>query len=279
MADLGRILISGGHGMIGSNLDFGIKPDKSEFDVTNPESISLACDKYNPSAILSLSSINIRDSEENPLNAYRVNSIGVYHLAREAKKRGIPLIMLSTGSVFNGSIKDSFNEDSFPNPVNIYAQTKYIAEVFALGSSDRNLVIRTGWVFGTSKDSKKGVFDKMLDLVMDKDEIIATYDQEGSPTYIKDLVTEIKKLISRNCSGIYHVANQGRASAVEFVEEAIRYAGRNIRIKRKTVAEFSSKVKRSPSECLNSNKIKLRSWQEALEEHISSNNKKFKKLF
>ena len=55
MVDLNKILIAGGHGMIGSHLDFGIKPLKSEFDVTDPESIAKACEKYNPSGLLCLS--------------------------------------------------------------------------------------------------------------------------------------------------------------------------------------------------------------------------------
>ena len=271
MVDLNKILIAGGHGMIGSHLDFGIKPSKAEFDVTNSKNISEKCKQYNPSGILCLSSINLRDSEQNPLEAYKVNTLGVYNLAKEAKKRKIPLILLSTGAVFSGRAEDSFSEENIPNPKNIYGQTKYLAEIITLENSKKNLVVRTGWVFGANKDSKKkGIFDKMLDLAIEGKEIKATYDQYGSPIYMKDLTSELKKLISNNHSGIYHLTNDGRASALDFIEEAVTYLGNKPKINKLSVTEFVSTLKRSPSECLVSKKIKLRSWQEALKDYLYS---------
>lgn len=271
MADLNKILIVGGYGIIGSHLDFGIKKSHKEMDVAKKEEIKKICDKTNPSGILCLSSIDLRKCEENPFKAYEVNVFGVYNLAKEAKKRKIPLILLSTGAVFSGAIEDSFSEESIPRPLNIYGQTKYLAETLTLESSKKNLVIRTGWIFGLNKDSeKKNIFDKMLDSVIEGKEIKATYDQYGSPVYMKDLISELKKLISKNYSGIYHLINSGRASAADFVEEALKYSNNNPKINKASVAEFASALKRSPSEYLISKKIKLRPWQEALKDYLYS---------
>jgi len=271
LADLTKILIAGGYGMIGSHLDFGIKPLKSEFDVTNPKSISESCKKYNPSGILSLCNLNIRASEQNPFEAYKINTFGVYNLAKETKKIKIPLILISTGVVFSGDVKDSFSEENTPNPLNIYGQTKYLAEIMTLENSDKNLVVRTGWVFGADKDSeKKNIFDKMLDSAIAGKEIKATYDQYGSPISIRDLTSELKKLISSNFSGIYHVTTAGRASAVDFIEEAVTYLKNKPKINKLSVTEFASTLKRAPSECLISKKIKLRPWQESLKSHLYS---------
>ncbi len=269
MLDLTKILIAGGHGMIGSHLDFGIKPLKSELDVTNSKSIYESCEKYNPSGILSLCNINIRSSEQNPLEAYKINALGVYNLAKEAKKRKVPLILVSTGVVFNGSIDDFFSEESVPNPVNIYRQAKYLAEIIVLESSDKNLIIRTGWVFGnTNSPEKKGIFDKMLDSVIEGKEITATYDQIGSPIYLEDLKDELKKLIYDHRCGIYHLVNSNKASAVDFVEKALRYLKYNSKINKASVTEFASTLKRSSSEYLISEKIKLRSLQESLGDYL-----------
>ena len=271
MTDLNNILIAGGHGMIGSHLDFGIKPSKLEFDITNTKNISEKCKQYNPSGILCLCNIDIRISEQNSFEAYKVNTFGVYNLAKEAKKRKIPLILISTGAVFSGSIKDYFSEESIPNPLNIYGQSKYLAEIITLESSDKNLVVRTGWVFGANKDSKKkGIFDKMLDSAIEGKEIKATYDQYGSPIYIRDLTSELKKLIFKNYSGIYHIVNAGRASALDFIKEALNSLKSKSKINELSVSEFISTLKRSPSECLVSKKIKLRSWQEALKDYLCS---------
>lgn len=271
MADLSKILITGSNGIIGSVLDFGIKKSHQELDVTNRENIKEVCDKINPSGILCLSSINLRASEKNPIEAYNVNVFGVYNLSYEAMKRKIPLILISTGVVFSGIAEDFFSEESTPNPLNIYGQTKYLAEILTLKDSDKNLVIRTGWIFGINKNFKmKSIFDKIIDLIIEEKEINATYDQYGSPIYIKDLVSEMKKLISNDSSGIYHIVNSGRASAVEFAEEVTIYSKSKSKIERVSVTEFESVVKRSPSEYLISKKIKLRSWKESLREYLDS---------
>lgn len=271
MADLNKILITGSEGVIGSSLNFGIKKSHQELDVTKKEEIKKVCEELNPSGILCLSSIDLRKCEENPLHAYNVNVFGVYNLAKEAKKRKIPLVLLSTGAVFSGGAEDSFSEESIPNPLNIYGQTKYLAEIIILGSSDKNLIVRTGWVFGADKNSKKkNIFDKMLDSAVEGREIKATYDQYGSPVYIKDLISELKKLISKDYSGIYHIINFGRVSAADFIETATSYLKNKPKINKVSVSEFISTIKRSPSEYLVSKKIKLRTWQEALKDYLYS---------
>ena len=45
------ILITGGSGMIGSQADFGIKPNHQELDILDPKSIANALDKYKPSTV------------------------------------------------------------------------------------------------------------------------------------------------------------------------------------------------------------------------------------
>ena len=87
MTDLTKVIILGSQGMVGQAIDFGIKLNHQECDITNPESIRETCDRYDPSAILSLASIDLRVCEEDPVKAYKVNALGVLNLAREAKRR------------------------------------------------------------------------------------------------------------------------------------------------------------------------------------------------
>lgn len=110
----------------------------------------------------------------------------------------------------------------------------------------------------------------MLDSTIEGKEIKATYDQYGSFIYMKDLISELKKLISKDASGIYHIINTGRASALDFIKEAATYLGSKSRINKLSVREFLSEIKRSPSECLISKKIKLRTWQESLKDYLDS---------
>ena len=85
-----------------------------ELDVTKSEEINEICNKINPSAIIALSSLDLRLCEDNPFEAYKVNVLGIYNLALEAKKRDIPLVMISTGAIFNGNLNDIFKEEDLP---------------------------------------------------------------------------------------------------------------------------------------------------------------------
>ena len=272
MADLNRILISGGGGIIGSNLDFGFKPSKEEFDVTNPDCIRKVCDKYNPSGTLGLSNVDLKSCEANPLLAYKVNVFGVYNLAKECRRRRIPFILISSGAVFSGNSMSLFNEDSPPEPLNIYAQTKYLAEILALEISEKNLILRTGWVFGAGNNSNRiNLLDKMISLTAEGKKVRASNDQYGSPTYVKDLVGELKRIISESSSGIYHIVNSERASATDFIVEAKNILKSSSEIEQVSAKEFSSGIVRSQSECLISKKINLRSWRESLREYLKNN--------
>src|SRR3989344_5464929 len=152
--ELNKILVIGSEGTIGSEIDFGIKLGHKDLDVT---------------------------------------VTGIYNLAVETNLKKIPLIIISTGAVFNGGLNDSFSEDNIPEPLNVYGKTKYIAEILVQKINDNNLIIRTGWLFGFIK--KQNFFDKIMNLAEKNLKIEATNDQYGSPTYVKDFIDSLKNAI------------------------------------------------------------------------------------
>ena len=268
MADISRVLITGGESRIGCELDFGIKLTHKELDITDSQSIAFALDKYSPSAVLNLASVDIKNSQTNPYLANKVNVFGVYNLVVETKKRNIPLIIISTGAIFNGDFKKTFTEKDVPNPKNIYGQTKYLAELIITKTKEDYTIIRTGWLFGGK--AKNGFAKFVKEAIISAREnksISATSDKIGSPTYIPDLIENIKKLIVSNKKGTFHLINEGSASAVDFVEEIIRTTG-SLSAVNKIISSDISDIERSESEVLSSTEIKLRPWQQALAEYI-----------
>ncbi len=271
MVELNRVLISGAEGMIGSEIDFGIKLTRKQLDVTNIDSIKKALEGYKPSAVLCLSSINLRDSEKFPSRALDVNVFGVYNLALASKARNIPLVLISSGTVFNGSHSQVFSEKDTPNPQNVYGQTKYIAELLALSINPKTIIIRTGWLFGFKH--KKNFFNKIIDSARQNSEIIATNDQFGSPAYIKDFLIALKEALSNGKEGVYHIVNEGAASGLDITKEVVSSLKSNSDIKEISVSALGpDSPKRSLSEVLISNKIKLRNWKAALKEYLVSVN-------
>ena len=267
MANLSRVLIIGGAGRIGSALNFGIKLTHSDIDVTNIDSVKSAFDRHSPSAVLSLASLDIRKCEERPIEAYKVNVLGIYNVVQEAAKRGIPVILISSGSIFN-TLQPS-TEKNHPDPQNIYAQTKYLAELFVL-EQKKNLVIRTGWLFGQTPKGNIGFLEKMLQSTRLNEPVTVTTDHMGSPVYFPDFLVELRNLISSDASGIYHIANANTASAADFIHLAVSLLESKSPVKEVLLRDMPPGPKRSPCEALVSEKKQMRPWQEALQEYINS---------
>mgnify|MGYP001619704297 CR=1 FL=1 len=267
MTDLNKVLVTGAGGMLAQDISFGVKLSHAELDVTDVSQIANICNKVNPSAILCLSSIDIRACEQKPLEAYRVNVLGPYNLTQEARKRNIPMILISTGAVFSGDVEAMFTPSDTPNPVNIYGQTKYLAELMVKSLTNNCLIVRTGWLFGAAQ--KKGFtafIDKTMEAASKGGEIRATNSHYGSPTYMGDFQATLASLIKDRATGVIHLVNSGRASAADVAQHIIDSSkSRSLLVR--TILSENEIPKRSKSEAL-SQTVTLRIWQAALDEYL-----------
>lgn len=264
-----KILVTGGAGMVGSQVTFGIKPNHKELDITNPTSIEKAIKKHKPDVILHLAAFaNMLGCEEDKIKAKKINVTGTENIARACKKNGVRLVYMSTCAVFDGKKKTPYIEKDKAKSLNVYGKTKLEGEEIAQKILPGVLIIRTGWLFGGNKKDKKFVqltYQKFKENI----EVMATSDRVGSPTYIKDLLSTIKKLIDKNSSGIYHLVNSGTASYADIAKEIKKIGRFKQKIKKVLARDIENKkLKRGKNEALASSKIKLRSWKIALKEYL-----------
>lgn len=256
--------------MVGRALPWGMKLPRTSLDVTDPQSIKNACETEKPSGILCLSSIDIRLCEKNPLKAYEVNALAVHRLAQEAARRDIPCVLITTGAMFWGPVGSVFYEDSEPVPVNIYGQSKLLAEILLRQTTSKHLILRTGWLFGGQGTHHFNFFERALELAAKGEAIVASHDQEGSPTYLKDFIAQLENLLVSDNRGTFHVVNEGRATAADIAREIVGLTSSRSSVLCKSAGEIASiAIRRSPSEVLASKTIQLRPWQEALREYVS----------
>jgi dTDP-4-dehydrorhamnose reductase len=149
--------------------------------------------------------------------AFALNRDGPAHVAEACAAARVPLIHISTDSVFDGTRKGAYREDDPVAPLGVYGESKEAGERAVRERLAAHLILRTSWVFGPDGHN----FVKlMLRLGEGKDELRVVADQHGRPTAADDLAGAIAHAAARiagapDLSGTYHVAGDDAMSRIE----------------------------------------------------------------
>lgn len=216
----------------------------------------------------------VDQAEDEPVEAARLNRQLPLVLGKAALATGARLVHYSTDFVFNGKKTSPYTTGDQPDPRSVYGQTKLQGEreLLALNLPDL-LILRTSWLFGPCKIN---FVTRILELAAIKPELSVVHDQVGSPSYTPDLAANSLALVERGASGIFHVANSGRASWCELATEAVQCADLPCRIKPITSAEYPQKACRPAYSVLDlgaftaATGLTPRPWVQALREFLFS---------
>lgn len=215
---------------------------------------------------------NVDAAEDDPEGATLLNRTLPAMLARLVKTRPVTLIHYSTDFVFNGKKETPYKPEDRPDPLSVYGETKLAGEEAILAMElSRYLIIRTSWVFGPGR---RNFITAILDKCRNKEDIKVVHDQVGSPTYSKDLAAYTLKLAESGASGLFHIANSGRASRCELADEAVDLSQFECVVTPVTSGDFPQKAKRPAQTVLDCSSftkvtgIVPRSWPHALRDYI-----------
>lgn len=279
-----KLLVTGGGGMVGSYVaqvfeDWEVlNTDIDTLDVRDPRIVMETVERFAPAVVLHLAAATDVDRcEQVPDLAFGTNAVGTQNVALACQKYGITLVYISTAGVFWGDKPTPYTEFDTPNPANVYGHSKLAGEQIIATLLNRYYTVRAGWMVGGGARDKKFV-GKIATLFSEKvEEIKAVDDKLGSPTYARDLLGGIKKLLATDYFGLYHMVNTGAASRYEVALEIRRIVGRtDVRVTPVSSAYFPLPAPRARSEAMRNYKLELlgfpqqRSWQDALEEYLRS---------
>src|SRR5579884_1488136 len=91
---------------------------------------------------------NVDWCEDHPAEAHAVNAAASGRLAAAARAASARFLYVSTDAVFDGRGAGGYREENRPNPLNVYARTKWQGERAVLEAAPDSLVVRTnlyGW--------------------------------------------------------------------------------------------------------------------------------------
>ena len=279
-----KALVLGAQGTLGSALVDQLDKSGNEvagfsrdiLDITDKESVRARLTELRPEVVFNCVAYNSMDrAEEEQERAFLLNKTAVENICEVVKELGLRLVHYSTGYVFDGKASEGYAEDAQPNPLSVYAQSKYEGEKVVLERCAKYYLIRTNLIFGpagTSPSSKKSFPDLILELSNTKQSIDFVTDEISSPTYSVDLAKASIALVSEDYPyGIYHLVNEGRASWYDYAQEVFKLANKQ---KVSLNAVPSSRLVRKAarpgcSVLLNTKFRKLRPWPEALREYLA----------
>jgi dTDP-4-dehydrorhamnose reductase len=143
------MLLSGGSGRLGRELRVLLPeiaaPPHAELDVTVPETITAALERYRPAVVVHAAGYtDVAGAERERELCWRTNVEGTRNMVRALYGTDAMLVHLSTDYVFEGT-RGMYREEDMPGPPrNFYALTKLVAEEIAR-LAPRHLLIRTSF--------------------------------------------------------------------------------------------------------------------------------------
>ncbi|UOQ65625.1 dTDP-4-dehydrorhamnose reductase [Hymenobacter volaticus] len=198
--------------------------NRSELDITDVLSVEKAIAKHNPWAVVNTAGyVRVDEAEKDFERCYRENAIGPTILATACAARGIQLLTFSSDLVFDGNKSSAYVESDQPRPLNVYGNSKRLAERDVLMQQPNALVVRTS-AFFSPWDEHNFVY-AALRAGQHKQAFQAADDVLISPTFVPDLVNVSLNLLIDEEKGVWHLANQGAYTWAELARLAADMAG------------------------------------------------------
>lgn len=255
----------------------------AQLDICDSGKVFSEISHIHPDTIFHLGAeTNVDLCEQNPDHAFRVNTLGTENIALACLKNNIPLVYVSTGSIFPGQSKTPYTEFDQPGPVNVYAQSKLQGEYIVQRLLRDYYIVRACWMVGGWEIDKKFVYKIILQILDEKKELRVVADKFGSLTFTKDFAANLMKIVSSGHYGTYHLANQGVASRYDIAVKIVEYMGlaKQVKVVAIDSSQYPLPATRPDFEVIRNYRLDLMGrnemphWQDSLRAYIDLNKDK-----
>ncbi len=228
-----RILITGASGLLGLNLALYAASHENvigtifshelknvpfkviQADLQDSMEIRDCVEEASPEVIINCAAMaNLEACEREPETAERLNLNLPMELAEIAKKRKIKLMHISTDAVFDGQ-RGNYLEEDQPNPLSVYARTKWEAEKAVAGVNPDALIVRVNF-YGYSLSGKRSLAEFFLYNLAAGTRVFGFTDVKFCPLLVQDLASILFGMIKKDLKGMYHVVSPESLSKYDF---------------------------------------------------------------
>lgn len=208
-----KIAITGSTGLIGSRIIELLKDDFEfieliwpQFDVAKKDQVWRNLKNLKFDIFFHLAAYtNVDTGDQEKKLAYSINVTGtknVFEIVRDRKKK---FIYVSTDFIFDGK-HPPYYENSKPNPLSYYAQTKYEGEkIVNPPAGGQTMIVRYSYPYRAGFEPKRDFVRTVKHLLGNKKTLLMVTDSLITPTFIDDIVFAMKYLFTYFSPEIYHI--------------------------------------------------------------------------
>ncbi|MGI4730871.1 MAG: dTDP-4-dehydrorhamnose reductase [Janthinobacterium lividum] len=286
MADVRQILVTGGGGQLGTELQRAVWPagykvvaiDVADLDLRDTAAIKAMVVSRPWAAIISGGAYTAVDkAESDVVTAWAVNAMAPAAFAEACAATDIPLVQVSTDYVFAGDKNGAWDVDDPVGPLGVYGASKLGGELAVSTGCKRYAIVRTAWVVSAHGAN---FIKTMLRVGADRPQLNVVNDQHGSPTSAADLAAALATITVRLVedagapTGTFHFSNAGAVTWAGFAREIFSQAGTrggpSPEVKGIATSEYPTPARRPANSLLSHDAIRIaygiepRPWQAAL---------------
>ncbi len=268
-----RILITGASGLLGLNLALELANRHTVYGVTNRYALNTdrfivmqtnllaagavesVLESAQPDWVIHCAALADLDAcEADPELASQLNITLPRKLASHVARGGARLVHISTDAVFDG-VRGDYREEDAPNPLSVYARTKYEAER-AVAETDPDAIIARVNLFGWSLTGKRSLAEFFFYNLTAKNYVRGFTDVYFCPLLANDLAGILTAMLEKKLDGLYHVVSNAPASKYEFGVMLANFFGLDASlIAPSSVNDAGLKAARSPLLTLRTEKL------------------------
>ena len=210
--------------------------------------------------------------ETDPEGARTVNAVGAENVARACRDAGAAMVYISTNYVFDGEKTAPYDESDKTNPINVYGATKLDGEEAVRRLLEHHYLVRTSTLYGRRR---RNFVTALAEAAGTREQLRYVDDQRVTPTSTADLAAAIMELVEAGSFGTYHLVNEGETTWYGWARAALQALGVEdveispipaSRYERPAAVPGNGVMANNAARALG---VRLRGWQEALEEFVS----------
>ena len=276
-----KILITGSNGLLGQKIVKHLAKHKISFlatslgenrnpecpndfyrsmDICSQEEIKTVFNSFLPIHIIHTAAMtNVDKCEEFPLECYKLNVQATQFLFEAAKKIQAHFQFISTDFVFDG-LKGNYAENDIPNPLSVYAHSKFEAENLVSAPNYSNFsIVRTIILYGKANNlSRSNIVCWAKETLYSGQPMTIIDDQFRAPTWADDLAWACIQICKLKKTGMYHICGPETMSIYDLVLRIANFYGYSKeKITKTDSISLNQKAKRPPKTGFNIQKAKI----------------------